>query len=87
VTPHEGHQAATRHGVDPHAEPSAEWGWHGEFPRATPIAGWITAIALFAMTIGNHRGYLADIWLIGLGTLLVVMLISGQISRLRSRRQ
>ncbi|MFN2495537.1 MAG: DUF2631 domain-containing protein [Pseudonocardiaceae bacterium] len=68
-------------------EPSAEWGWHGTFPRATNIAGWITAIALFAMLIGNHENYVEDLWLIGLGTLLVVMLIGGQVSRLRSRRR
>lgn len=68
-------------------EPSAEWGWHGGFPRATNIAGWITAIALFAMIYKNHTTSVEDAWLIGLGTLIVVMLIGGSISRRRSRRR
>ncbi|MGH4026669.1 MAG: DUF2631 domain-containing protein [Pseudonocardiaceae bacterium] len=68
-------------------EPSAEWGWHGTFPRATNIAGWITAAALFLMLIGNHENYVEDVWLIGLGSLLVIMLIGGAVSRRRSRRR
>lgn len=87
MAPHGEHQAATRHGVDPHAEPSAEWGWHGEFPRATHIAGWIVAASLFLMLIGNHQNYVEDIWLISLGTLLVVMLIGGAVSRWRAGRR
>jgi hypothetical protein len=83
VAAHGGHQAAPR---DPHAEPSAEWGWHGTFPRATNIAGVIVAAALFLMLIGNHRNHVEDVWLIGLGTLLVVMLIGGAVNRRRSGR-
>jgi len=67
-------------------EPSAEWGWHGTFPRATAIAGWFTAIAMFAMLIGNHTSYVEDVWLIALGTLLVIMLIGGHINQRRSKR-
>jgi len=40
--------------VDPADEPSAEWGWHGEFPKATSIAGVIVAILLPVMLIGHH---------------------------------
>ncbi|MGH3940545.1 MAG: DUF2631 domain-containing protein [Pseudonocardiaceae bacterium] len=68
-------------------EPSAEWGWHGTFPKATAIAGWFTAIALFAMLIGNHTSYVEDVWLIVLGTLLVIMLIGGHLNQRRSRRR
>lgn len=68
-------------------EPSAEWGWHGTFPRATAIAGWITAAALFLMLIGNHENYVENVWLVGLGTLLVIMLIGGSVNRRRSRRR
>ncbi|MGQ0773294.1 MAG: DUF2631 domain-containing protein [Pseudonocardiales bacterium] len=67
-------------------EPSAQWGWHGTFPKATAIAGWITAIAMFAMLIGNHTSYVEDVWLIALGTLLVIMLIGGHINQRRSKR-
>lgn len=77
--------------VDPHddtaQEPSAEWGWHGTFPRTTAIAGWITAASLFLMLIGNHESYVEDVWLIVLGTLLVLMLVGGAVNRHRDRRR
>ncbi|MEV6611549.1 MULTISPECIES: DUF2631 domain-containing protein [unclassified Kutzneria] len=68
--------------VDPHDEPSAEWGWHGTFPKATRIAGWLTAIALLLMLIGNHRGHIEDIYLIGVAAAIVLALIW---DRIRSR--
>ncbi|PRX48417.1 uncharacterized protein DUF2631 [Prauserella shujinwangii] len=61
--------------VDPRDEPSAEWGWHGSFPKGTQAGGWITAIALFAMLIGNHEGNTENIWLIGLGSAVVIGLL------------
>lgn len=82
-----GGHAGAHHSADPHAEPSAEWGWHGTFPKATNIAGWFTVIALFAMLIGNHESRIEDIYLIGLGSLLALMLIGGQLARLRARRR
>ncbi|HEY6422461.1 MAG TPA: DUF2631 domain-containing protein [Pseudonocardiaceae bacterium] len=77
---------ATDHGADSHAEPSADWGWHGSFPLAGRIAGWLTAFALFAMLIGNHRSHVEDAWLVGLGLLLVVMLIGSHLKSLKSRQ-
>jgi hypothetical protein len=68
--------------VDTHDEPSAEWGWHGGFPRATRIAGWVTAAVMFLMLIGNHRGHTEDIWLIGIGTAIVIALV---VDRVRAR--
>jgi hypothetical protein len=73
--------------MDPTREPSADWGWHGTFPRAGPIAGWFTAFALFMMVIGNHRSHVEDVWLVGLGLLLVVMLIGSHLSNRRARRR
>ncbi|MDQ3761676.1 MAG: DUF2631 domain-containing protein [Actinomycetota bacterium] len=73
--------------MDPNEEPSADWGWHGTFPRAGPIAGWLTAFALFAMLIGNHRSHVEDVWLIGLGLLLVVMLIGHHVNSRKSKRR
>ncbi|WP_018682009.1 DUF2631 domain-containing protein [Actinokineospora enzanensis] len=58
--------------VSPAEEPSAEWGWHGSFPRATLIAGVLVGLAMFAMLIGNHHGKTEDLWLIGVGLLLLV---------------
>jgi Protein of unknown function (DUF2631) len=80
-------QHSTHHGVDPDREPSADWGWHGTFPRAGPIAGWLTAVALFAMLIGNHRGHIEDAYLIGFGSLLVVMLIGSHLKARKDRRR
>jgi uncharacterized protein DUF2631 len=62
------------HTVDPRDEPSAEWGWHGSFPRATRIAGWIVAAAMFLMLIGNHENNTENVWLIGIGCGLIILL-------------
>jgi Protein of unknown function (DUF2631) len=85
-------QHPTGHGVDPtgedvHREPSADWGWHGSFPVAGPIMGWFTAFALFAMLIGNHQSRIEDIWLVGLGLLLVAMLIGHHWNSRKARRR
>ncbi|HEU5470330.1 MAG TPA: DUF2631 domain-containing protein [Actinophytocola sp.] len=61
--------------VDPQDEPSAKWGWHGGFPRGTRIAGWFTAAVMFLMLIGNHTGKTEDLWLLGIGTTIAVVLI------------
>jgi Protein of unknown function (DUF2631) len=84
---HPADQHSTRHGMGPDREPSADWGWHGTFPRAGPIAGWFTAFALFAMLLGNHRSHVEDVWLIGLGLLLVVMLIGSHLNSRKARRR
>ena len=69
--------------VDKHDEPSAEWGWHGSFPRGREIAGWICTIALFAMAfIGNHIAETERLWLLGIGAGIVIYLIW---SRVRQR--
>ena len=72
---------------DPHAEPSAEWGWHGGFPRAARIGGWIVAAAMFLMLIGNHEGHVEDLWLIGTGLIIVGILVRDQIKRRTSWRR
>jgi hypothetical protein len=61
--------------VDPRDEPSAEWGWHGGFPKASRVAGWFTAFAMFVMLIGNHEGNTENIWLICLGVGLIGALL------------
>jgi hypothetical protein len=89
---HSTHSVRSAHGADPHdvdpdREPSADWGWHGTFPVAGPIAGWFTAFALFAMLIGNHRSHIENVYLIGIGSLLVVMLISSHLKARKARRR
>lgn len=69
-----GHEVV--HGsVSPQDEPSAEWGWHGSFPRGRQVAGWFAAAACFLMLIGNQIGHIEDIYLIVTGTILVLLLI------------
>jgi membrane-associated phospholipid phosphatase len=65
--------------VDPADEPSAEWGWHGGFPLGTRIMGWFTAAAMFLMLIGNHTGKTEDLWLVGVGTAIVIALVADRI--------
>src|SRR5437763_896967 len=69
--------------IDPEQEPSVEWGWHGGFPRATQVAGWVSVIAMLCMLIGNQQGILSggghftesDIWLIGLAAATAIGLL------------
>jgi hypothetical protein len=63
------------HASETDDEPSAEWGWHGGFPRGMLIAGWISALAMFAMLVGNHTGRVENIWLIGVAAVMTVGLI------------
>jgi hypothetical protein len=69
-------------GLDPDREPSADWG----FPVAGPLAGWFTAVALFAMLIGNHRSHVENVFLISLGALLVVALIAHHLKARKAKQ-
>lgn len=80
-----GHAVEHASHADPSAEPSAAWGWHGEFPRASRIAGWVTVVILLLMLIGNHEGNVENLWLIGLALLLVIILVGDQIRRRSAR--
>ena len=78
------HVAAAAH--DPSAEPSAEWGWHGTFPRTARIGGWAIAAILLLMLIGNHRGRIEDVWLVGTAIAVVGALVWDQMRRRTSWR-
>ncbi len=67
--------------VDPRDEPSAEWGWHGEWPRGRRIAGWAVAAIMFLLLIGNHEGHVETIWLVGIGLGMIGFLIWDQTRR------
>jgi hypothetical protein len=82
-----GHHDVDQNGVDPNEEPSAAWGWHGTPTRAGKIAGWFTALALFAMLIGNNEGHMGDFFLIAPGTILVVMLIGSHLKAHKTKRR
>ncbi|WP_236793992.1 DUF2631 domain-containing protein [Amycolatopsis sp. GM8] len=61
--------------VDPRDEPSAEWGWHGSFPRASRVAGWATVIALLAMVYNNHENNTENVWLVGIALGIAIALL------------
>ncbi|MBF6296552.1 DUF2631 domain-containing protein [Nocardia amamiensis] len=61
--------------VDPAEVPSAAWGWSGESRRTFRIAGWIVAVILLAMLVGNHSGQVENIFLIGFAAAIVGILI------------
>jgi hypothetical protein len=52
-----------------------EWGWHGEMGKWGRRLTIIPILFLLAMLVGNHRGKLEDIWLIGFAVLMVVLLV------------
>jgi hypothetical protein len=76
-------ELAQRPAVDPDEEPSAEWGWHGSFPKGSLIAGWVVTVLMFVMLIGNHTGRTEDLWLVGVGVVMAAALI-GQTLRKRN---
>jgi hypothetical protein len=61
--------------VDPHDEPSAAWGWHGTFPKATRFGGWFSAAVLLLMLKGNHENNTENVWLVGLSLLIILALV------------
>ncbi len=61
--------------VDTEEEPSAEWGWSGQFPRLTRAFGWVVAVALMVAQIGNHEGNIENIWLSLFAALTALILI------------
>ena len=76
-------RTAKRGGVDPHDEPSAEWGWHGSFPNATRVAGVVVAIVLLVLLIGPYQGRLQDFWMIPIALGILVVIVWGTAKRRR----
>ena len=74
-------RAAPQGGVDPHDEPSAEWGWHGSFPNGTRIAGVVVAIILLVLLIGPYQTHLQDFWMITIALGLLVLVVRGTVKR------
>lgn len=82
-----GKELATRPKVDPADEPSAEWGWHGEFPRATLIAAVVTAIILPLLLIGHAVSWTEIIWMTLPSVVILVMVAIGLNRRRHSWRR
>ncbi|WP_448615989.1 DUF2631 domain-containing protein [Modestobacter sp. URMC 112] len=56
-------------------ESPEEWGWHHEMGKYGRLALVLPIVFLFAMVFGNHQGDVENLWLIGSGLTLVVILI------------
>ncbi|MEV0028020.1 DUF2631 domain-containing protein [Nocardia sp. NPDC050793] len=84
IEPAKNERAIVTH-VDTAEVPSAAWGWSGESRRTFRIAGWIVAFALVAMVIGNHKGRIEDVYLVGFAALIVVILVRDTILRRKPR--
>ena len=69
--------------ISPDDEPSAEWGWHGGFPKGTVIGGVITIILCIAFIPGPYQSKTQDIWLI-LIAIGIALAIVGHVIRRRN---
>ena len=67
-------ELAKRPAVDPHDEPSAEWGWHGSFPKGKIIAGVLSIILLVVFLFGPYQSDTQLLWLIGTALLIAFMI-------------
>jgi hypothetical protein len=69
-------EAVVRVGEHPieHERPQ-EWGWHGETGKWGRRGGVIATVFILLYLIGNHRGKVEDLWLLGIALLMVLILI------------
>jgi Protein of unknown function (DUF2631) len=82
-------ELARRPEVDPEEEPSAEWGWHGGFPRGSVIAGWVVVVILilFNFTNNNLTNNTANVWLTCLAVGMAIGLIMHSIRQRNAWRR
>jgi hypothetical protein len=52
-----------------------DWGWHGEAGRTGRVFGWILAVVLLTLMVGNHEGRIEDIYLALASATLIVTLL------------
>ena len=52
-----------------------EWGWHGETGKWGRRGGVLATLFILAYLIGNHRGKVEDLWLIGVAFVMVLILV------------
>jgi hypothetical protein len=56
-------------------ETPEQWGWHREWKRATPIAGWVVVAVLLAMHGTVQYGLAGRLWLTGIAFTIVAGLL------------
>lgn len=69
--------------IVPEDEPSAEWGWHGGFPKGTIAGGVLTIVLCLAFVPGPYQSKTQYLWLGGIA-LLVLLGIIGHVIRKRN---
>ena len=52
-----------------------DWGWHGETGKWGRRGGVLATIFILLYLIGNHKGKVEDLWLIGIALVMVLILI------------
>jgi hypothetical protein len=67
--------------VDPADEPSAEWGWHGTFPKGITIAGVLTAILLPLMLIGHHVSWTEILFTVVPAVVILAAVVAGNLRK------
>ncbi|WP_308257560.1 DUF2631 domain-containing protein [Pseudonocardia lacus] len=80
-------ELAKRSAVDPRDEPSAEWGWHGSFPRGKVAGGVVSIIFLLLFSLGPYQSRTQDLWLYGTALVLVGLIALQVVSRRNSWRR
>ena len=80
-------ELAQRSDVDPEDEPSAEWGWHGTFPRTSVFAGIASIAVLLVFMIGEYQSRTQDLWILGTVALIVIGVIAQIVHRRNSWRR
>jgi hypothetical protein len=76
-----------RPAVDPHDEPSAEWGWHGSFPHGKIIAGAVSILLLVAFNFGPYQSHTQVLWLGGIALLIAFMIWRDVVARRNAWRR
>ena len=80
-------ELAKRPAVDPQDEPSAEWGWHGHFPRLRIAAGVVSIILLVVFIFGPYQSHTQDLWLLGIALVLLVLIVRQVVARRHAWRR
>jgi hypothetical protein len=65
----------------PEDHPS-DWGWHGEWGRATRIGGWVVVVILILMITTTHYNESGTVSLI----LFAAAIVAGQLWDIRRKR-
>ena len=73
--------------VDPHEEPSVDWGWHGHFPRLSKVAAIVTAIIIVLMLNTARYTDTEVVWSVGIAVGLVAAVVLGTLAKRNSWRR